>query len=148
MVMGSNGGAKMTWPAVKKLCTQGDIDRLACLAVVFLSSEDVDKAKYTLAAQQFGGNIKPESYKRGLWVITKKIREAEESGVLGADGDEEDAGTAKEGKEGKGGRKRKAVSDDVDKEHGGEKPVAKKGKGGRKAKVVVKEEEGGEGEAF
>ncbi|KAK5116343.1 hypothetical protein LTR85_009315 [Meristemomyces frigidus] len=138
MAIGANGGGKLTWTAVKKHCTPADIERLACLAVVFLMSDDVDKSKYSAAAEQFGGNIKPDSYKRGLWVITKKIKDAEEKS--GSD----DAGDGDEGapKKAKGGRKRKAASEGVD---DAEKPQAKKGKGGKrgkKAKSPEAEEDG------
>jgi len=45
MVLGEQTGAKLTWPAVKKLCTQSDIDRLACLAVAFINSGTVDQVR-------------------------------------------------------------------------------------------------------
>ncbi len=47
MVLGEQTGAKLTWPAVKKLCTQSDIDRLACLAVAFINSGTVDQVRPT-----------------------------------------------------------------------------------------------------
>ncbi|KAK1811621.1 hypothetical protein LTR12_014009 [Friedmanniomyces endolithicus] len=58
MVLGEQTGAKLTWPAVKKLCTQSDIDRLACLAVAFINSGTVDQ------------------------VISKRIKDAQASGKL------------------------------------------------------------------
>lgn len=84
------GDHNVPWPEVKKLCSAMDIDRLACLAVAAINSGTIDQvippywramaprfkvfanrafqSAYTKAANQFGGNIKPESYKRGLWV--------------------------------------------------------------------------------
>ncbi|KAK1056028.1 hypothetical protein LTR74_015222 [Friedmanniomyces endolithicus] len=82
MVLGEQTGATLTWLAVKKLCTQSDIDRLACLAVAFINSGTVDQSIYTAAANQFGSGIKPDSYKRGLWVISKRIKDAQASGKL------------------------------------------------------------------
>ncbi|KAK3628170.1 hypothetical protein LTR56_018782 [Elasticomyces elasticus] len=71
------GDANVSWPEVKKLCTAADIDRLACLAVAAINSGSMDQASYTKAANQFGGGIKPDSYKRGLWVISKRIKDAQ-----------------------------------------------------------------------
>ena len=113
---------------------------------MFLSKPNTDaknQAKYHEAAQQFGGTIKPESYKRQLWVISKKIKEAEaKCGDLGGcnhGDDEDDAGTPLKAK---GGRKRKAATEeDAGEELGGEKAAGKKGREGKKAKVVVRDEE-------
>ncbi|KAK6398196.1 hypothetical protein LTR65_003276 [Meristemomyces frigidus] len=142
MAIGANGGGKLTWPAVKKLCSQADIERLACLAVAFLASEDVDKSKYAIAAKQFGGNIKPDSYKRALWVITKKVKDAGEKGELDGVGDE-DEGTPKKGK---GGKKRKAASsEEVEGDDDAGKLKAKKGKlGGKRGKKATTPEVGEE----
>ncbi|KAK3110541.1 hypothetical protein LTR53_015057 [Teratosphaeriaceae sp. CCFEE 6253] len=102
MALGDSGGKKLDWPAVKQICSSADIDRLACLGMVYLNSTTVDRvkppllnhhtlphrihadpnttivqSKYAEAAKQFGGSIKPESYQRGLWVISKKLAEAQ-----------------------------------------------------------------------
>lgn len=88
------------------------------------------QSKWTAAAEQFGGNIKPESYKRGLWVITKKVKDAAEKGELDGVGDSDENAP----KKATGGNKRKATSQEVDGGDDADKPKAKKGKGGKRGK--------------
>ncbi|KAK4565556.1 hypothetical protein LTR86_004173 [Recurvomyces mirabilis] len=134
MAPGDNGGGKLSWQAFKKLCTPGDIDRLACLAVAYINGADTNKV-YHVAAQQFGGNIKPESYKRGMWVISKKIKDA--GGAVDS-GNEEGGHKAPAKGEGgaKRGPKRKASSESSEDE---EKPKRAK-KSGTAASAAVEAE--------
>ncbi|KAK0257471.1 hypothetical protein LTS09_007518 [Friedmanniomyces endolithicus] len=141
MVLGEQTGAKLTWPAVKKLCTQSDIDRLACLAVAFINSGTVDQSIYTAAANQFGSGIKPDSYKRGLWVISKRIKDAQASGKL--DGVASPLATPGKGTPKKGGKRAAGEEGDRDDEEvQTPKRVKKDSAGGGKG--VKKEEVKGE----
>ncbi|KAK0285815.1 hypothetical protein LTR35_005155 [Friedmanniomyces endolithicus] len=159
MVLGEQAGAKLTWPAVKKLCTQSDIDRLACLAVAFINSGTVDQARRTPnprpnhprnyfnsprcpAANQFGGGIKPDSYKRGLWVISKRIKDAQASGKL--DGVASPVTTPGKVTAKKGGKRAAGEEGDPDDEEEVQTPkrVKKDSAGGKKG--VKKEEVKGE----
>ncbi|KAK0333892.1 hypothetical protein LTR91_023479 [Friedmanniomyces endolithicus] len=134
MVLGEQTGAKLTWPAVKKLCTQSDIDRLACLAVAFINSGTVDQSIYTAAANQFGGGIKPDSYKRGLWVISKRIKDAQASGKL--DGVASPLATPGKGTPKKGGKRAAGEEGDRDDEEvQTPKRVKKDGKAVKKEEV-------------
>ncbi|TKA33503.1 hypothetical protein B0A54_14680 [Friedmanniomyces endolithicus] len=134
MVLGEQTGAKLTWPAVKKLCTQSDIDRLACLAVAFINSGTVDQSIYTAAANQFGSGIKPDSYKRGLWVISKRIKDAQASGKL--DGVASPIATPGKGSTKNGGKRAGAEEGDRDDEEGETpKKMKKNGKGVKKKGV-------------
>ncbi|KAK0367217.1 hypothetical protein LTR02_001797 [Friedmanniomyces endolithicus] len=163
MVLGEQTGAKLTWPAVKKLCTQSDIDRLACLAVAFINSGTVDQARPTpsphsnkipenpfkppcsrarhRAANQFGSGIKPDSYKRGLWVITKRIKDAQASGKLDGVASSPVMTPGKASTK-KGGKRAAGEDGDRDDDEGVQTPkrVKKDGGGGK----AVKEEEKGE----
>ncbi|KAK3115170.1 hypothetical protein LTR53_005769 [Teratosphaeriaceae sp. CCFEE 6253] len=148
MALGDSGGKKLDWPAVKQICSSADIDRLACLGMVYLNSTTVDKvpsplrihhtlahrihtdqntttvqSKYAEAARQFGGSIKPESYQRGLWVISKKLAEAQGGSA---------PGTSAEGSAKKGGKR--VASEAADQDDGElETPKrAKKGAAGAK----------------
>ncbi|KAK5698253.1 hypothetical protein LTR97_007214 [Elasticomyces elasticus] len=124
------GDANVSWPEVKKLCTAADIDRLACLAVAAINSGSMDQASYTKAANQFGGGIKPDSYKRGLWVISKKIKDAQAKGDGASPTQSPTKGTPKGGKAAK--RKAADHADHDDEE-------AKTPKSNKKAKAVKKE---------
>ncbi|TKA83876.1 hypothetical protein B0A55_00129 [Friedmanniomyces simplex] len=142
MVLGEQNGAKLTWPAVKKLCTQSDIDRLACLAVAFINSGPVDQAIYTAAANQFGSGIKPDSYKRGLWVISKRIKDAQASGKLDGGGSPVTPG--------KGERKgsKRAAGDDGDRDDEEvETPKRSKKEAAASRREIKKEVEGELGHA-
>ncbi|KAK3675639.1 hypothetical protein LTR78_004280 [Recurvomyces mirabilis] len=134
MAPGDNGGGKLSWQAVKKLCTPGDIDRLACLAVAHINGADQSKV-YHVAAQQFGGNIKPESYKRGMWVISKKIKDAGGAVDSGNEVDGRDAQAKTKGGA-KRGPKRKACSESSE----GEKKPKRAKKSGIAASAAVEAE--------
>ncbi|KAK4890073.1 hypothetical protein LTR27_011179 [Elasticomyces elasticus] len=123
------GDANVSWPEVKKLCTAADIDRLACLAVAAINSGSMDQASYNIAANQFGGGIKPGSYKRGLWVISKKIKDAQAKGDGASPAPSPAKGTPKGGK-----RKAAATADGDQDDEEAENP-----KSNKKAKAVKKE---------
>ncbi|EMF10667.1 uncharacterized protein SEPMUDRAFT_119198 [Sphaerulina musiva SO2202] len=85
-------GEKLQGPfsfkVAKKILSQGDLDRLAC---AFLAMDNIHQFNANKAALEFGGS-KPDSFKRQIWVITKKIKKEMEKGDAGADdGDDEDA---------------------------------------------------------
>ncbi|KAK5674719.1 hypothetical protein LTS10_012455 [Elasticomyces elasticus] len=125
------GDANVSWPEVKKLCSASDIDRLACLAVAAINSGSMDQASYTKAANQFGGGIKPDSYKRGLWVISKKIKDAQAKGDGASPAPSPTKGTPKGGK-----RKAAATANaDLDDEEA-ETPKSKKAKAVKKEVVA------------
>ncbi|KAF7198363.1 hypothetical protein HII31_00102 [Pseudocercospora fuligena] len=117
----------LSYSVAKKVCNAQDFERLACAFLSATTNVDFDANK---AAREFGG-CKPDSFKRAIWVICKKIKEAKENGVGGDEGE----GEVKKTK----GRKRKADGDED--EDGGE-TKKKKGSGGGKKTKKVKEEPG------
>ncbi|KAI5366586.1 hypothetical protein Slin15195_G081050 [Septoria linicola] len=156
------GGEKLKGPfsykVAKKVLSQPDLERLAC---AFLATENVYQFDHTKAATEFGGS-KPDSFKRQIWVITKKIKEAMEKGGDGSDGAEdgetESPSKSKTKAKGKcaaagggvgGGRKRKADEEMGDGEGGANggsarKKVVRNGRGKGK-KVGGDGEENGDG---
>ncbi|KAH9809194.1 hypothetical protein Tdes44962_MAKER06222 [Teratosphaeria destructans] len=90
-----------------------------------------DQIDWTAAAAQWGGDVKPDSYKTFISRLTKKIREAKGKGTTSSD----DASSAAVAGPAKGkGKKRKAAAGPADgaaeeENDDQEKPAAKKGKG-------------------
>ncbi|GIZ43537.1 hypothetical protein CKM354_000676100 [Cercospora kikuchii] len=124
-----------SFKVAKAVLSPSDMERLAC---AFLATENVYQFDLNKAASDFGG-AKPDSFKRSIWVITKKIKEAMEGQGTDAGGDEVAATPAKSVS-----KKRKGAASDV---NGDESAVKKKAKvnGARgKAKKAKTELENGE----
>ncbi|CAK1363155.1 hypothetical protein CB0940_04732 [Cercospora beticola] len=124
-----------SFKVAKAVLSPSDMERLAC---AFLNTENVYQFDLNKAASDFGG-AKPDSFKRSIWVITKKIKEAMEGQGSDAGGDEVAATPAKSA-----GKKRKGAASEV---NGDESAVKKKAKvnGARgKAKKAKTEVENGE----
>ncbi|KAK4628776.1 hypothetical protein CLAFUW4_07913, partial [Fulvia fulva] len=115
---------KLSFTVAQKVCTPKALEQLAC---AFLATEDLYAFDKDKAAREFGG-AKPDSFKRQIWVMGKKIKDAMDSGVTGDEGEGE-APVKEKAK----GRKRKG-----DGEEGAGAGGAKKK--GKKAKEVVEGE--------
>ncbi|KAM3420230.1 hypothetical protein BST61_g3519 [Cercospora zeina] len=121
----------------KSLLTASDMERLAC---AFLATENVYQLDLNKVASEFGG-AKPDSFKRSIWVITKKIKEAMEgqgSKLGGGGGDEVVATPSKSA-----GKKRKGGASEF---NGDESTAKKKAKVRAKPKKARTEMEQGDGE--
>ncbi|EME79796.1 uncharacterized protein MYCFIDRAFT_81264 [Pseudocercospora fijiensis CIRAD86] len=99
----------LSYTVAKKVCTSQDFERLACAFLSATSNVDFDANK---AAREFGTGCKPDSFKRAIWAICKKIKEAAGDNVKGGEKEKEkgDGGGVQQQK-GKG-RKRKVDGDD------------------------------------
>lgn len=136
----------LSFAVAREILKTDDMERLAC---AFLNATDnvnvsllLPRAPWSFsrslclqfnaekAAREFG-NVKPESFKRAIWVITKKLKE---HGANGG-GDDDDGETPAVAKP-KGGRKRK-----TDGEDGEAAAPKKKGKGGKKARAETEDGE-------
>lgn len=137
----------LSFAVAREILKTDDMERLAC---AFLNATDnvnvsllLPRAPWSFccslclqfnaekAAREFG-NVKPESFKRAIWVITKKLKE---HGANGGGDDDDDGETPAVAKP-KGGRKRK-----TDGEGGEAAAPKKKGKGGKKARAETEDGE-------
>ncbi|SMQ50960.1 unnamed protein product [Zymoseptoria tritici ST99CH_3D7] len=122
--------SNLSWAVAKKVCTQQDMERLAC---AYLNATEAVNFNADQAAKDFGGG-KAESFKRGIWVITKKIKDYKDAGD--GEGEQNDptdsavdapSGKGKAKAKSKPGRKRKAAAEDAGAGEGeGEAPKTKK----------------------
>ncbi|KAK4630072.1 uncharacterized protein CLAFUR5_08037 [Fulvia fulva] len=76
---------KLSFTVAQKVCTPKALEQLAC---AFLATEDLYAFDKDKAAREFGG-AKPDSFKRQIWVMGKKIKDAMDSGVTGDEGEGE-----------------------------------------------------------
>ncbi|KXT08881.1 hypothetical protein AC579_4673 [Pseudocercospora musae] len=125
----------LSYSIAKKVCNSQDFERLACAFLSATSNVDFDANK---AAREFGG-CKPDSFKRAIWVICKKIKEASDQG--NEEGGDDGGGQVK-----KGG-KRKVDGVENEDGDGGVKKKKTRGSGGGKKKKVKEEPGAGNGES-
>ncbi|SMR52879.1 unnamed protein product [Zymoseptoria tritici ST99CH_1A5] len=128
--------SNLSWAVAKKVCTQQDMERLAC---AYLNATEAVNFNADQAAKDFGGG-KAESFKRGIWVITKKIKDYKDAGE--GEGEQNDptdsavdapSGKGKAKAKSKPGRKRKAAAENAGAGEGeGEAPKTKKRGGSEK----------------
>ncbi|CAK4030858.1 Hypothetical predicted protein [Lecanosticta acicola] len=104
--------AMLSWDVAKKVCTPQDFERLACAYLNATTTVEFDAAT---ASAQFG--CKADSFKRSIWVITKKIKD-----YKGGDGGGDTTPAPASAKKATG-RKRKAEGEEVSTKRGRKKQV-------------------------